>query len=512
MADVFKRMFEYIRNTTMNMSGPQRMTVGILVLMIIGAIVWAATAATADSWVQIAGTEIPREERNQIMTSLKEKQIVFEVRDESIYVTKENADRTVIELHGEGVFSDVLLWKFLDEGGLTSSQWQKEKRYQVALQRKLEKMISKMNVIKRASVQLTPGEVRKALNFRGKGPSASVMVELFPGKEMERKTVIAIARLVANGSMTGMEPSNVFISDMKGRPYRVPESGEDWDLAETRLDLEKQYEKGFERKILKLYPDVRVAVSIELSSEVRKEWEETVGKPVAVDSENISLTDKSKTSVTTGGIKGEGTTITTASGSGINMDKEETEAREKSFVPRKTVEKHIREGMVTAKSASVIFPIMVEEGEDPQDAIAAEQAKIPILEKSIMQAVGLTDNSLLSVSFMPTRVPTEPPGPTTGELFREYMDAYGGTLILLLIAGIALYIIYRVLKRALPAGLEDDLDSLRKKVGKEAAFADGQDMSLADAEAERVKRSVRELVNKNPQGIASIVQRWLKGK
>ncbi len=300
MADVFKRMTEYIRNTTESMSGPQRMTVGILVVLIIGSIVWAATAATADSWVQIAGTDVPREQRNQIMTSLKEKQIVFEVRNESIYVHKENADQTVIELHGEGVFSDSLLWKFLDEGGLTASKWQQEKRYQVALQRKLEKMISKMNVIRRASVQLTPGEVRKALNFRGKGPSASVMVELHPGKEMDRKHVIAIARLVANGSMTGMEPNNVFISDMKGRPYRVPDAGEDWDLAETRLDLEKQYAKSFERKVLKLYPDVRVSVSIELSSEFSKVLEETAGKPVAVDTESVSMT----TSTTWGGMDG----------------------------------------------------------------------------------------------------------------------------------------------------------------------------------------------------------------
>jgi flagellar M-ring protein FliF len=511
MADVFKRMMEIIRNTAANMSAPQRMTVGILVLMIMGSIVWAATTA-ADSWVQIAGTEVPREQRNQIMTSLKEKKILFEVRNESIYVHKKDSDQTVIELHGEGIFSDNLLWKFLDEGGLTASKWQQEKRYQVALQRKLEKMISKMNIIKRASVQLTPGELRKALNFQGKGPSASVMVELFPGKDMERKTVIAIARLVANGSMTGMEPHNVFISDVKGRPYRVPNRGEDWDLAETRLDLERQYEKGFERKIMKLYPDVRVAVSVELSSEVRKEWEETVGKPVAVDTESVSLTDKSKTSVSTPGIKGAGSMITTASGSGLNMDKEETEAREKSFVPRKTVETHIREGKVKAKSASVIFPVMVKEGEDPTTALASEQGKIPILEKSIMQAVGLTDAALLSVSFMPTRAPTTLPGPTTGEIVEEYMQAYGGTAILLLIAGIALYIIYRVLKQALPTGIEDDLESLRQKVGKEASFADGRDLSVAEEEAERVKRSVRELVNKNPQGIASIVQRWLKGQ
>jgi flagellar M-ring protein FliF len=512
MADVFKRMTEYIRNTTESMSGPQRMTVGILVVLIIGSIVWAATAATADSWVQIAGTDVPREQRNQIMLSLKEKQIVFEVRNESIYVHKENADQTVIELHGEGIFSDNLLWKFLDEGGLTASKWQQEKRYQVALQRKLEKMISKMNVVRRASVQLTPGEVRKALNFRGKGPSASVMVELHPGKEMDRKHVIAIARLVANGSMTGMEPHNVFISDMKGRPYRVPEAGEDWDLAETRLDLEKQYEKGFERKVLKLYPDVRVSVTIELSSEFSKVWEEIAGKPVAVDTESISMTDMSKTTVTVGGIKGEGTRITTASGSGINMDKKEKEDREKSFVPRKTIERHIREGKVSAKSVAVIFPVMVGEGEDPQAILAAEESKIPVLEKSIMQAVGLTDKALLSVSFMPTRVPTEPPGPTTAELAREYLDAYGGTAILLLIAGLALYIIYRLLKRALPTGLEEDLDALRRKVVQEAAFAEGDDLSVAEEEAERVKRSVRELVNKNPQGIASIIQRWMKGK
>ena len=113
---------------------------------------------------------------------------------------------------------------------------------------------------------------------------------------------------------------------------------------------------------------------------------------------------------------------------------------------------------------------------------------------------------------MPTRVPTEPPGPTTAELAREYLDAYGGTAILLLIAGLALYIIYRLLKRALPTGLEEDLDALRRKVVQEAAFAEGDDLSVAEEEAERVKRSVRELVNKNPQGIASIIQRWMKGK
>lgn len=509
--EFLRRAAEYVRRMFTNMTAVQKVAVLTLVVLVLGAIVWGATSVTRDGWVRIVGTETSREERGVVIKKLTEKNVKYEIRDEEIYVPKEVADQTVIELHSEGVISDAQLWAFLDEPAITVSKWQQERRYQVAIQRKLERMILSIKTVQRASVQLTPGDQAHVFGFKGAEPAASVTVEMKAGNELTRANVTAIARLVAN-SQTGLKPHRVLIMDSRGMPYRVPEVNGDWDLAESRLDMEKQYAKYYEEQIKKQFADALPAVFMELSSETQRKIEEKFGPAVPVMKEKRSEIDNSNPRVGAPGERSEGDLKGGDRGLGMSREYAMDESRQEIRVPREYIESDIRAGIVKGKAVSVVFPVFFNEGENPEDAVKKEQVKTVAYQNAIMRTVGLSDPSLVSVTYMPTRKPGMIPPPSFREKAEELLERYGGTLILFLLAIVALIIVYKLLKAALPKGVVEDIEALRARLAEETAVPGAPEMALAEEEINRLKMSVREMVTKNPRSVAAIVRRWLTGK
>lgn len=508
--ELLRRIAAYIRTMYGNMNGPQKAAVAALAVLVLAVIVWGATSLTADGWTKIVGTEATREERSEVTKKLTEKNIRYEVRNEEIYVRKDQADQAVIDLHGEGVLSDATLWKFLDEANITASKWQQEKRYQVAVQRKLERMISSMQPVKRASVLLAPGDVRDTFGAQGSSPSATVTVQLHPGKELTRANVSAIARLVANGT-TGLKPHNVVIADTTGRAWRLPQSDTDWQMAENRLEMEKQYAEYFEGKIQRLFPGAMPAVFMELSSEAKKILEKEFGAPKAVEKESRAETEKGGTQ---GGFpgpkKGEGAEVPADLTS--RTERDASENRQKFAIPERVIETMVREGLVKSKSVSVVLPIVVGATDRFEDLAAREQANVTAYQESIMNIVGLTDPARVKVTFAPVPKAAEIPAPTWKEKMGEILEKWGGTLVLFLLVLAALIIVYRLLKAALPRRMVEDLEALRRKLGEEAVVTTPPELALAEEEIGRMKLTIREMVAKNPRNVAGIMKRWMTGK
>ncbi|MBI2900639.1 MAG: hypothetical protein HYY17_10665 [Planctomycetes bacterium] len=507
--ELLRRIAGYVRTMFGNMTAPQKVAVLTLLTLVAGAVVWGATSVSADGWVRVAGTELSREERNQVLTKLTEKNVRYQLKNEEIYVPKEIADQTVIELHGEGILSDATLWKFLDESNITASKWQQERRFQVAIQRKLERMISSIQTVQRAGVQLTRGSEAAALGFRGDEPTAAVTIELKPGKELTRANVVAIARLVANG-MTGLKPHNVLIMDTLGNPYRLPQADTAAELAENRLDLERLYAEWLKSQILAIHPHAMVGLRPLLSAKTMSERSETADKPVTVKKESISENETSGTKTGQLAKKGEG--AENAGDGTTPTSRDASESRSESFVPKKLIEIHTPWGVLEDLTVSVVLPVPVAEGENTGEVIRKEQANADAYKQSIMAAVGLKNPAALNVMFIPTRKPAGLPTLSFKEKMGDFLEKWGGSLILFLLALIALIIVYRLLKAALPKGVVEDIEALRRKLGEEVSIGPAPEIALAEEEIGRMKLTIREMVTKSPRGVAAIVKRWITGK
>lgn len=130
------------------------------------------------------------------------------------------------------------------DSGLGSSQFIEATRYHRALQGELERTISAISAVKSARVHLA---LSKNSSFiRNKQPSsASVLVNLYPGHQLQADQISAIVQLVAS-SVQGLNPQQVSVVDQNG--HLLSSQGED-GLAKAAHQL------NFTRSIEKTYSD-----------------------------------------------------------------------------------------------------------------------------------------------------------------------------------------------------------------------------------------------------------------
>lgn len=96
-----------------------------------------------------------------------------------------------------------------------TSQFMENARYQRALEEELARTIASVNHVENARVHLALPKQSVFVRKRQE-PSASVLVNLFPGRTLDKQQVAAITHLVAS-SIPNLDPSRVTVVDQMGR-------------------------------------------------------------------------------------------------------------------------------------------------------------------------------------------------------------------------------------------------------------------------------------------------------
>lgn len=188
------------------------------------------------------------QDTSKIVDALDRTGILYKIDDRSgvVMVPSNKKMEAKLKLAQSGV--SVLTgtgFELLDkDSGLGSSQFIEATRYHRALQGELERTISAISAVKSARVHLA---LSKASSFiRNKQPSsASVLVNLYPGHQLQADQISAIVQLVAS-SVQGLSPQQVSVVDQNG--HLLSSQGED-GLAKASQQL------NFTRSIEKTYSD-----------------------------------------------------------------------------------------------------------------------------------------------------------------------------------------------------------------------------------------------------------------
>lgn len=162
--------------------------------------------------------------------------------------------------------------------GLSDSQFIESARYQRALEVELQRTISSIRAIRTARVHLAVP--RPTVFVRDREPAgASVLINLHPGRRLERAQVESIVNLVAS-SVPEMEASQVTVVDSSGNLLSArPESGEEDALSrieQLTARLETRYRERIESLLTPLVGRgrVRAQVAVSLSPELLEETRE----------------------------------------------------------------------------------------------------------------------------------------------------------------------------------------------------------------------------------------------
>lgn len=142
-------------------------------------------------------------------------------------------------------------YELLDqEQPLGTSQFMEATRYRRGLEGELARTIASINSVRSARVHLA---IPKQTVFirDGREPSASVFLELFPGRPIKQKQTRGIANLVA-ASIPELDVENVSIVDQKGNLLSIQAEDEKLTIASQHLDYTRKIEEDIALRVRRL--------------------------------------------------------------------------------------------------------------------------------------------------------------------------------------------------------------------------------------------------------------------
>ncbi|WP_442108957.1 flagellar basal-body MS-ring/collar protein FliF [Pseudomonas sp. NUPR-001] len=181
----------------------------------------------------------------QVMDTLAAADIPYNVEPNSgaLLVKAEDLSRARLKLAAAGVApgDGNVGFEILDkEQGLGTSQFMEATRYRRGLEGELARTVSSLNNVKAARVHLA---IPKSSVFvrDERRPSASVLVELYPGRGLEAGQVMAIVNLVAT-SVPELDKSQVTVVDQKGNLLSDQVGNSELTMAGKQFDYSRRME------------------------------------------------------------------------------------------------------------------------------------------------------------------------------------------------------------------------------------------------------------------------------
>ena len=105
------------------------------------------------------------------------------------------------------------------------------------------------------------------------------------------------------------------------------------------------------------------------------------------------------------------------------------------------------------------------------------------------------------------------PPPTVLESLQIFLDGYGRMIVAVAAVILAFILLWLFLRKVLPRGdLVEDVTRRLGTVSDETAGSPFQEVALADEDVGRMKVGIRDMVTRNPRGVAEIMKHWLLGK
>ena len=253
------------------------------------------------------------------------------------------------------------------------------------MQLNIASMLESMDDVAAAQVTLALPEKQNYLVKTRESSTASVVLRLRPGGDLNSSQVEVIANVVAGG-VKGLKPGSVTITDEDGTAYQVADQEGGFGKVSTKLEeLRLQKERGLEQSVHKALEGVvgpanmNVTVALELDHTGEDRVVTTYGEPV-MRSESIMEESSQKDSV--GGTPGSNSQTPegrAAKSTGQSTDSQRLMSNYELPETRVTVARE--PGQVERLTATVVVNEAVYTGDD------AEAWRLAI-EKSVQGAVG----------------------------------------------------------------------------------------------------------------------------
>ena len=239
---------------------------GIIILVAIGVLL---TMMLGTNYVPLF-TNVPSDQLPQVVEQLQKRGIPFRITDNgaTILISKDLLHSTqmaiMTELGGAKVGHVGL--ELFDKQDFGTTSYTQKINYQRALQGELMRAINTLGAVKQSKVILAMPPKRTFLE-ENSPPSASVVVELQPGKTLSDDQVRGITYLVAS-AVENLEPERVTVVDSRGkvlsRRFSGDTAGSD-EIIEMKGKVQEELEDKIESILQKVVGAGKVIAKVDAS-------------------------------------------------------------------------------------------------------------------------------------------------------------------------------------------------------------------------------------------------------
>lgn len=247
---------------------------------------------------------------SQIIASLTQMNVPYQFTPGggAILVPEKLVYETRLKLAGQGLpKSGYVGFEVLENQKLGTSQFVEQVNYQRALEGELARSIGSIAQIKSARVHLAVPKQTAFVRDQEK-PTASVVLQMYPGRFLEPQQVVAIQHLVGS-SIPKLSPSQVTVVDQEG--ILLSQSSQRMEsLDSSQLKYVAELENALAKRVSILMDpiagkdSVRAQVTVDMNFDERTRTEETYGKNSAPNAASVRSQQNIDSSGQPGGAKG----------------------------------------------------------------------------------------------------------------------------------------------------------------------------------------------------------------
>ncbi len=307
MNNLLRNLVVQFREFYKNLTPTKRMAMTVATLIVFASGVFMVVMISGTEYAPLL-TNVPADQTASIVDKLQQKNVPFRVQDggKTIIVPRELLHSTQMVLMSEMGSSKVGMigLELFDRQDFGATSYSQRINYQRATQGELMRAINTLEAVKRSKVMLAL-PAKKTFLEEGKPPTASVVVELHPGKTLTDEQVRGIMFLVAN-AVEGLEAEKVTVVDSRGKMLSKntdSEASASAHIAEMKSRMERDIEDRVESILSRVVGQGKVMarVNVQLGTRHVLTTEETVDPEktalLSVQSEEESL-DGSRTNPT----------------------------------------------------------------------------------------------------------------------------------------------------------------------------------------------------------------------
>jgi flagellar M-ring protein FliF len=271
--------------------------VGLLagVAAAVAAAIWLVMWSQGQNYSVLYG-QLSERESGQVMDALTAAGIEFKLSPSgAVSVPEAKVQEARIRLASQGLpQSDAMGIEMIQkDSAFGNSTMMESARYQSVLETELARTITKVQGVQSARVHLALPKPSVFLRDARKA-TASVMLQLYPGRRLDPGQVAAIVHLVAS-SVPELSASDVTLVDQAGSLLNSPDENSDSAASTRQFEYTRKLEESYQRRIVELLEPmvgpgrVRATVTADLDFTVTEETHENYDpQKTAVRSEQTS--------------------------------------------------------------------------------------------------------------------------------------------------------------------------------------------------------------------------------